>query len=465
MQIALPTHFQARLVLYGLDEAALARLSRLWPIVEPAIAQAVDDFIAAEKQMPTVAAVFQRHDGLIRELTLGHMRLLLSGSLDQRYIESCQYVSERQIAIGLTPRTQIIGTNMILRGAIRALGRKFRFSPRKIVEASQLVSQALAFDTATTLTIYQDAALQASQTRAQQLDRAIADFHATIDETIGAVKSVAEALSQGSADMRRIAEETAQRMASTAEASRATTSVVEQTAAATQQLTQSIDEIGVQSAGSLRLASSAAEGAELSLGNLAALSQAVEQIQSVAGMISDIAGQTNLLALNATIEAARAGDAGRGFAVVAGEVKALANQTEKATESISRQIGAVHQAAQDLAAQLRSVTGAVKEIAAMAARVASAVNEQTAATRDIANSVQAAAKYTIRASEDVRAVEGAATRSFGMVEEVVGLSERLSSRAADLEQRVAAFFASVRSASGEGDTGKISGRTQAARQG
>lgn len=465
MPVALPTHFQARLVLYGLDEAALGRLAKLWPILEPGIAQAVEEFIAAEKQMPTVAAIFQRHESLIRELTLGHLRLLLSGSLDQRYIESCQRVSERQFAIGLTPRTQIIGTNLILRGAIRALGRKFRFSPRRIVAASQLVSQALAFDTATTLTIYQDAALQASQARAQQIDRAIADFHATIEETIGAVKSVAEALSRGSADMRRIAEETAHRMASTAEASRATTSVVEQTAAATQQLTQSIDEIGVQSAGSLRLASGAAEGAEVALRNLAALSQAVEQIQSVAGMISDIAGQTNLLALNATIEAARAGDAGKGFAVVAGEVKALANQTEKATESISRQIAAVHQATQDLSAQLGSVTGAVKEIAAMAARVASAVNEQTAATRDIANSVQAAAKYTVRASEDVRAVEGSATRSFGMVEDIVGLSEMLSSRAADLEQRVSAFFTNVRSASGDDNADKISGRAPSVRHG
>jgi methyl-accepting chemotaxis protein len=246
--------------------------------------------------------------------------------------------------------------------------------------------------------------------------------------------------------MRQMAEETSRRMTSTAEASNDTTSVVQQTAAATAQLSQSIEEIGVQSAGSLQLASRAAQDAEISLKNLAALSAAVEQIQSVAGMISDIAGQTNLLALNATIEAARAGDAGKGFAVVAGEVKALANQTEKATESIARQTGAIRAATHDLSAQLGSVARAVKDIAEMAGRVASSVHEQSAATRDIAGSVQAAAQYTARARDDVRAVEEGAARSFETVRQVVDLSETLSSRAEELERSVSAFFDGVRAA-------------------
>ena len=122
-----------------------------------------------------------------------------------------------------------------------------------------------------------------------------------------------------------------------------------------------------------------------------ALSREVEQIGSVAGIIGEIAERTNLLALNATIEAARAGEAGKGFAVVASEVKALARQTARSTEDITRHIGQVRAATSASVAAVARIEQTVTEMSAIATAVAAAVEQQDAATSEIARSVSATA--------------------------------------------------------------------------
>ena len=133
-------------------------------------------------------------------------------------------------------------------------------------------------------------------------------------------------------------------------------------ASATEELTSSVNEISRQVQESARIADEAVDQARKTNDRVGELSKAAARIGDVVELINTIAGQTNLLALNATIEAARAGEAGRGFAVVASEVKALAEQTAKATGEIGQQITGIQAATQESVGAIKEISGTIEKI-------------------------------------------------------------------------------------------------------
>ncbi|MCA0317273.1 MAG: PAS domain-containing methyl-accepting chemotaxis protein [Proteobacteria bacterium] len=177
-----------------------------------------------------------------------------------------------------------------------------------------------------------------------------------------------------------------------AAASTQTSGNVQAMAAGAEELTASVGEISRQVSQARDISARAVDEAARTNEIVSGLSTAAQRIGDVVQLINTIASQTNLLALNATIEAARAGDAGRGFAVVASEVKALANQTAKATEEIGAQIGSVQGSTHEAVQAIGSIAGTIASISDISAAIASAVEEQSAVTNEMSSNMRAAAE-------------------------------------------------------------------------
>jgi methyl-accepting chemotaxis protein len=187
------------------------------------------------------------------------------------------------------------------------------------------------------------------------------------------------------------AERTGSSSGEAAHAAEGALSNAQMVASAAEQLTASIAEIGTQVSGSAAVVGRAVTAGTETRSVIEALNQEVEQIGGFARLIGEIAARTNLLALNATIEAARAGEAGKGFAVVASEVKALASQTARSTEEISRHIGLVQAATTESMEAVSRIEQTIMQVDAIAGSIAAAVHEQGAATEEIARTVHQSA--------------------------------------------------------------------------
>jgi methyl-accepting chemotaxis protein len=165
---------------------------------------------------------------------------------------------------------------------------------------------------------------------------------------------------------------------------------IQAVASGAEQLSISVNEISRQVSHAASIAGQAVTQAQHTGSIVAGLSDQATQIGDVVGLIAGIAAQTNLLALNATIEAARAGEAGRGFAVVASEVKALAEQTGRATDQIRGQIAATQSATREAVGAIDTIQGTIRTLNEVSSTIAAAVEEQSAVTREMSGSMQTA---------------------------------------------------------------------------
>jgi methyl-accepting chemotaxis protein len=313
-----------------------------------------------------------------------------------------------------------------------------------MADALQIFKEALIAKKAADEAAAHDA--EAKIERGRRVDTITRQFEAMIGEIVNTVSAASSQLEASAGTLTSTASRSRELATTVAAASEEATSNVQSVASATEELTSSVTEIGRQVQESARMAGDAVGQARSTTGRVSELSKAATRIGDVVELINTIAGQTNLLALNATIEAARAGEAGRGFAVVASEVKALAEQTSKATGEIGQQISGIQAATQDSVNAIKEISSTIERLSEISSAIAAAVEQQGAATQEISRNVQQAAHGTQQVSANISDVERGATETGSASSQVLSAAKALSGDSTRLKQEVGNFLSSVRAA-------------------
>jgi methyl-accepting chemotaxis protein len=287
---------------------------------------------------------------------------------------------------------------------------------------------------------------RAAVERKAEMHRIAGQFEDKVGQIIETLSSSSTELEAAAKTLSRTAESTQELSGLVSAASEEASTNVQSVASATEEMTSSVTEISRQVQDAARIAGAAVDQAQKTNDHVNRLSQAATRIGDVIELINTIAGQTNLLALNATIEAARAGDAGRGFAVVASEVKALAEQTAKATGEIGNQIADIQASTQDSVAAIKEISGTIARISEISTAIASAVEEQGAATQEISRNIQQAAHGTQQVASNITDVKLGATETGSASSQVLASAQTLSNDSARLQTEVEKFLVTVRAA-------------------
>jgi methyl-accepting chemotaxis protein len=424
-----PSAVTAALAIYRIPEDAegLQRKQRVWKRLAPHLNAAIDRHIDdVSIHLPVLKQSLSVHRRIFRETLYRYTENLFTRPFDARWIAEAEERVALEIKLGYDMRSRDSTAQMTISALHEGLRQSRWVSKRAALDMADLATRIVTMDAATGVSLHYQAKARDAKSQADQLGEAISGFVKTIRELRGVTKPLAESLRQTANELAELAQDGATRAGTAARAANDTALNAARMAAATEELFASVNNIRHQTAESARMAYEAVAQTRQTNGTIASLSNAVDRIGSVVGLISDIAASTNMLALNATIEASRAGETGRGFAVVAAEVKSLAKQTSQATEEIGKQIAMIQDAARCCVTDIDMSTQAITRIAVIAEAVASSVDQQADATGSITEGVHGAAAHATTVAGALQVIENTVGRTRDVAQVALDFSERFA---------------------------------------